>query len=125
MPYPADITYPTLATNASWQAKKSKLDKLGSTGVGPLLTAAETAWKQIKFTDLDDRHTSTDLKAAKQRLVDAEAAMLKVGLARKALAAAITKADTQSKSKKLNSTSTKALTAIVAELKKADHRLDL
>jgi hypothetical protein len=125
MPYPTDITYPTAATNVTWQSKKSKLDKLGATGVGPLLTAAENAWKKIKFTDLDDKYTSTDLKAAKQRLVDAEAAMVQVGLTRKALAAAITRADAQSKNKKLNSTSTKALTAIVTTLKAADRRLDL
>jgi hypothetical protein len=125
MPYPVDITYPTAATNATWQSKKSKLDKLGATGVGPLLTAAEAAWNKIKFSDLDDKYTSTDLKAAKQRLVAGQAALVQVAAARKALAAAITKADAQSKNNKLNSTSTKALTNIVTALKAADHRLDL
>jgi hypothetical protein len=125
MPFPTDTKYPATATNAAWQKKKSKLDKLGATGVGALLTAAENEWKAIKFTDLDDKVRSTDLAAAKARLTKANTAYAQVVKTRKALAAAIKKAETQAKNTKLNKTSTTALAAIVSDLKKADKRLGI
>jgi hypothetical protein len=52
-----DSTYPKDATNAAWQKQKSVIDKAKKatkvTGLGELLTKAETEYKKIDFALLD------------------------------------------------------------------------
>ncbi len=127
MPYPADRTYPAVATNAAWQKKKSFLDKAkakNKTGVGPKLVAAEAAWGKIPFADLDDsKNKPTTSVQSQASVTKAKAAEIKVDAARTALKDAITTATTQSTSKDLTGTSKTALAAIVTALKAADKRL--
>jgi hypothetical protein len=124
MPYPADVKYPAIATNAAWQKKKSTLDKLHKTHVGPKLVEAARTWGLIKWQDLDDRKQSTTIAMAKDRLQKAQAAYPAVLTARDAVKDALDTATTQSRNAKLNSTSRQALTDIAKALKEAHTRLD-
>jgi len=128
MPYPKDITYPATATNAAWQKQKSFLDKAKSknkTGVGPKLVAAEAAWGQIPFADLDEsKNKPTTSVQSQASLTKAIAADHKVVLARKALNEAIAIATTRSTSGDLTGTSKTALKAIATALKAASLRLE-
>jgi len=124
MPYPSKTTYPTLATNASWQKKKSLLDKTVKTGVGPALVNAQSKWSLIKFTDLRVPSKWSTLEAAESALTKGKAAWKTVVAARTALKSAVTVTTTQSNNKKLSSASRTALRNIVTALKEADDRLD-
>jgi hypothetical protein len=56
MTVPDDHTYPVIATNKAWQKKKSftdKAKKATKTGLGALLTKAETEWAKINWMHLD------------------------------------------------------------------------
>jgi len=95
--FPKSTTYPSAATNATWQKKKSLADKASKatkqTGLGPLLKAAEESWNDIKWDDLKGSEKNpTSVSEAKQNLVDAKAAHAKVKEARTKLLAAKTKA---------------------------------
>jgi hypothetical protein len=78
MTIPNDTTYPTNATNKTWQAKKTVGDKLlTKTGLGAKLTTAETKWKAIPWHDLDiHNYTIGTVTAAEAAQTKAEAAMV-------------------------------------------------
>src|SRR6266852_1403595 len=123
MPVPADTKYPAVATNEAWQKKKSLLDKIGKTNVGPALVTAKTKWDVVKFADLNTHNTSTTVLTAQANLTKAKAAWQQVVAARTALKSAWTLADTQAAEGKLTSASKTALVAISKALKEADKRL--
>ncbi len=124
MPLPTDKTYPAIATNAAWQKKKSTLDKVSKTGVGPLLVTAQDKWGDIKWADLEHAKQSLSVQSATSRLAKAKAAYPAVLAAKKAVQAAAAKATTQSTNSKLNSASKKALADIAKALNAAYTRLN-
>jgi hypothetical protein len=123
MPYPADDKYPAIATNAAWQKKKSTLDKVHKTLVGPKLVEAEKKWKAVKWADLDDRKQSTTVAQGQSRLQKAKAAFPTIKAAQDAVKDAYTTALAQSKNSKLSTASKKALADIAKALDGAHTRL--
>src|SRR4051812_5099806 len=95
MPVPSDTKYPAIATNEAWQKKKSLLDKIGKTNVGPALVSAKTKWDLIKFADLNTNKKSTTVAGAQDNFTKAKAAWAQVVTARAALRTAWLLADSQ------------------------------
>jgi len=125
MPYPADIHYPAAATKTNWLKQKSLIDKTGKTGIGPKLEAAEKAWGEIPFADLDDRnHKPKTSQEAQTALNKANTGMTKVTKARAALKAAIDHINLPATTKGLTGASKTAVQTIVTQLKAADKRLE-
>ena len=92
-------TWPAALTDADWQKKKSFLDKAKSktkTGLGAELTKAQTAWKLVKFDNLDAKKVPMTTPeqvdrakvAAQTHLTTVAAAASKAALAAAAKAAA-------------------------------------
>jgi hypothetical protein len=125
MTVPNDKTYPTNATNKTWQAKKTAGDKLlTKTGLGDKLTAAETKWKAIPWNDLDITQTPiTSLAGAQNKLRTAQAAELKVQAAITALTSAYDEARVTANTKGLSSGTKTAANNAVAALNDARTRL--
>ncbi len=101
-------TYPPEATNVWWQAHKGKLDKIGKTGLGPLLVEAENKWKAIDIRHLEPPDPKT-IAEAEQNKAKAEAALKKYPDAIKATDAAIKKAQDVAHNKLMTPTSLTAL----------------
>ncbi|MCC7358045.1 MAG: hypothetical protein IT317_01110 [Anaerolineales bacterium] len=81
--------YPAALTNTAWQRRKNRLDKaLPKTGLGPALTQAEAAWKDIPFKALDAR-TAKAVTAAKAKENLAAAKQIKKNEVKLGLAAVV------------------------------------
>lgn len=127
MTVPNDTTYPTNATNKTWQAKKTVGDKmLTKTGLGAKLTTAETNWKAIPWKDLDIRSSTIGtVEAAEAAKKRAEAAMVHLKAALTAVTQAQDEARVTAATKGLSSGTKAAADAVVTALADARKRLAL
>jgi len=67
MTAPSTLKYPSEATNAAWQKKKSFLDKAKAktkTGLGEELTKLQAKWNEVKFTKLDVTKVGLEMGAS-------------------------------------------------------------
>jgi hypothetical protein len=127
MTVPHDKTYPTNATNKTWQAKKTVGDKmLTKTGLGDKLTAAEKAWKEIPWDELDlSKATITSVNGANKALSTAKEADKKVEAAKVALKHAYDEARVTAATKGLSSGTKTAATNAENALDEAHKRLGM
>jgi hypothetical protein len=127
MTVPTDKTYPALATNKSWQSKKSTGDKiLTSTDLGASLTEAEKQWKLIDWDTLEtpDKGAVKALGAAQIILRNATKAEAQVTKANNAVKGALAKARAAATNKSLSAKTKTAAANIATALKGAADRLD-
>ena len=126
MTVPTDKTYPTNATNKTWQAKKTTGDKmLTKTGLGDRLTEAEKKWKAIAWDHLDlAKQTIGNEEQARAALRQAQTAQAGVEAAKTAVTKAYDEARVTAATKGLSSGTKTAANNAVTALQQANQRLD-
>ena len=126
MTIPADHNYPTTATDAAWQKKKSVADKaMSKTGLGADLKDAEKKWNAIPWHELDAAglHAASSVQAKGQLATAKTAIATQVQAAKTAVTKAKGGALAAAGTKGLSGAAKTAATAIANDLTAALTRL--
>ena len=128
VPMQAFQIYPSVCKNVVWQKFKSFTDKAKSstkTGLGETLKTAEKAWAKIVWKDLDAKKLkATSVQVARANKVKAQAMMVHVEAAKKAVEAARLKAVATKGNTALSASAKNQAEVIANGLKAAGTRLN-